>query len=72
MDPVTVILSSLGGVIALGTCVFMFVRAVARLVRATVENTEALTRMQETLLGLGTTVSQHTVEIAVLQDRIKR
>ena len=71
MNPVY-ILSSLGGIVALLTGVVMVFKAIMRNVVATRDNTKALMECHEIMKGFGNTLDDHTVQLAVLNDRIKR
>ena len=68
----TIVLSSLGGIVTFVTAVFFLIRSVVRAVGAVNENTQALKKMDETMVHLNGIVSQNSIDIAVLQDRIRR
>ena len=72
MNIALLILGSLGGIIALISAVLYFIKWIIKLVNATTDNTKALTDVNKSLVTIGETVTQHTVDIAVLKDRIKR
>jgi UDP-N-acetylglucosamine enolpyruvyl transferase len=66
---VPLILSSMGGIFAFISGTFLVIRAITRNVTATRDNTEALTKVEQVLKELGSTVDEHTVRLAVLEDR---
>ena len=72
MNPAVLILSSLGGIVSFVTGIFFVIRAILKNVTATRDNTTALQNVEAMLKDLSTTVDQHSVDLAVLQDRIKR
>ena len=72
MNTAVVVLGSLGGIIALISAVFLVIKWIMKLVNATNDNTKALTDVNNSLESFGNTVQQHTVDIAILKDRIKR
>lgn len=68
----TIILSSIGGVIALISAVWVIFRAIIRAVGALKDNTVALTKVEKTLTEITVQVNKHDIEIAVLNDRTTR
>jgi hypothetical protein len=71
MTPAVLILSSLGGIVAFITGIFFIIRAITHLITATRDNTKALVEVKETLTTLGSTVDQHAITLAILEDRSK-
>lgn len=54
------------------TGIAFVIRAILKNVGAIRENTKALQDVQKTLLEIGETVDQHSVDIAILKDRNTR
>jgi len=67
-----ILLPSLGGIVAFISAMLLLMRAILRSVNAIKDNTEALEVMHRSMIELNGTVSQHTVDIAILQDRQSR
>jgi len=67
-----IVLSSLGGIVSFVTCCYFVVRAIVRGIGALRENTHAVSRMSVKIESMGNMVNQHTIDIAVLQDRARR
>lgn len=67
-----VVLTSLGGIVAFASGVFFIVRALARAGIAVRDNTRITAESVETLKSLKKTVDEHTIAIAVMQDRQRR
>jgi hypothetical protein len=65
MNIILASLGGLGGIVAFITGCYFVIRAVSKLINATQANTIAL-------LSMSATVSQNTIDIAVLKDRYFR
>jgi hypothetical protein len=65
----TLITGSLGAVLA---GIGFLIRAIIHNTTVTQVNTATLGKVDKTLANLTTTVTQHTVDIAILQDRSRR
>jgi hypothetical protein len=68
----TVILSSLGGIIAFCGAVIIIGRGIFRQTEAVKANTKALEALPEQINKLIIRLDGHDIDIAVLKDRMKR
>lgn len=66
------ILSSLGGIVSFVTGLFFVGRAIMKNVGATRDNTKALVDVKDSMQTMRDVIDVHTIDIAVLKDRIGR
>lgn len=68
----TIILSSLGGIVAFLCAVTVIARGIFRQVTATEANTKALNELSNKFDLMDVRMNSHDTAIAILNDRIKR
>jgi hypothetical protein len=68
----TLIISSLGGIIAFLTVVAMAIRATFRIVNTTEDNTDALKENTNAINQIISRLNHHETRLGILEDRVKR
>lgn len=68
----TLIVSSLGGIIAFLTVIGIVVRAIFRIVNTTEDNTEALKANTAAINEILSRLNHHETRLGILEDRIHR
>lgn len=68
----TLIISSLGGIIAFLTVIGIVVRAIFRIVNTTEDNTDALKENTKAINEILSRLNHHETRLGILEDRIHR
>ena len=72
MNTGALVLSSLGGIVAFVGGVIVLARAVVRAIGAFKENTKEIQALSRKFTETMALVSQHTIDLEILKDRIRR